>query len=91
MSEYKDSLDDFLESRNIDLSNTDTQQKVVIPQSVWLDVTQDIVEPTWLLKYQGVGFSPLGDIQVVRGMEGNGKSMLLTILYSGSQRNGGKR
>ena len=82
MSEYKDSLDDFLESRNIDLSNTDTQQKVVIPQSVWLDVTQDIVEPTWLLKYQGVGFSPLGDIQVVRGMEGNGKSMLLTILMA---------
>lgn len=82
MSEYKDSLDEFLESRNIDLSNTDTQQKVVIPQSVWLDVTQDIVEPTWLLKYQGVGFSPLGDIQVVRGMEGNGKSMLLTILMA---------
>lgn len=82
MSEYKDSLDDFLESRNIDLSNTDTQQKVVIPQSCWLDVTQDIVEPTWLLKYQGVGFSPLGDIQVVRGMEGNGKSMLLTILMA---------
>lgn len=82
MSEYKDSLDDFLESRNIDLSNTETTQKVVIPQSVWLDVTQDIVEPTWLLKYQGVGFSPLGDIQVVRGMEGNGKSMLLTILMA---------
>ena len=82
MSEYKDSLDEFLESRNIDLSNTDKQQKVVIPQSVWLDVTQDIVEPTWLLKYQGVGFSPLGDIQVVRGMEGNGKSMLLTILMA---------
>ena len=82
MSEYKDSLDEFLESRNIDLSNTDTQQKVVIPQSVWLDVTQDIVEPTWLLKYQGVGFSPLGDIQVVRGMEGNGKSMLLTVLMA---------
>lgn len=82
MSEYKDSLDDFLESRNIDLSNTDTQQKVVIPQSCWLDITQDIVEPKWLLKYQGVGFSPLGDIQVVRGMEGNGKSMLLTILMA---------
>ena len=82
MSEYKDSLDEFLESRNIDLSNTDKQQKMVIPQSVWLDVTQDIVEPTWLLKYQGVGFSPLGDIQVVRGMEGNGKSMLLTILMA---------
>lgn len=82
MSEYKDSLDDFLESRNIDLSNADTQQKVVIPQSCWLDITQDIVEPKWLLKYQGVGFSPLGDIQVVRGMEGNGKSMLLTILMA---------
>ena len=81
MSEYRDSLDEFLESRNIDLSNTETK-KVVIPQSVWLDVTQDIVEPTWLLRYQGVGFSPLGDIQVVRGMEGNGKSMLLTILMA---------
>lgn len=81
MSEYRDSLDEFLESRNIDLSNTETK-KVDIPQSVWLDVTQDIVEPTWLLRYQGVGFSPLGDIQVVRGMEGNGKSMLLTILMA---------
>lgn len=82
MSEYKSPLDEFLEERNIDLSNSDNKQKVVIPQTVWLDVTQDIVEPTWLLRYQGVGFSPLGDIQVVRGMEGNGKSMLLTILMA---------
>ena len=82
MSEYKNSLDEFLEERNIDLSNSDNKQKVVIPTTVWLDVTQDIIEPTWLLRYQGVGFSPLGDIQAVRGMEGNGKSMLLTILMA---------
>lgn len=82
MSEYKNSLDEFFEERNIDLSNSDNKQKVVIPQTVWLDVTQNIIAPTWLLRYQGVGFSPLGDIQVVRGMEGNGKSMLLTILMA---------
>ena len=82
MSEYKDSLDDFLESRNIDLSNTDTQQKVVIPQSCWLDVTKDIQATKFLLKFHGIGFSPLGDIQVLRGMEGNGKSMLFVILMA---------
>lgn len=82
MSEYKNSLDEFLEERNIDLSNSDNKQKVAIPTTVWLDVTQDIIEPTWLLRYQGVGFSPLGDVQAVRGMEGNGKSMLLTILMA---------
>ena len=82
MSEYKSPLDEFIEENNIDLSNSDNKQKVVIPQSCWLDVTMDIAEPTWLLRYQGVGFSPLGDIQIVRGMEGNGKSMLLTILMS---------
>lgn len=82
MSEYKNSLDEFLEERNIDLSNSDNKQKVAIPQSCWLDVTKDIEATQYLLKYKGVGFSPLGDIQVLRGMEGNGKSMLFVILMS---------
>lgn len=84
MSEHQQggSLDAFLEKRGITIDNVEQPEKVEIPKECWLDVTQDIVEPTWLLKYQGVGFSPLGDIQVVRGMEGNGKSMLLTILMA---------
>ena len=84
MSEHQQggSLDAFVEANGITVDNIEQPVKVEIPKECWLDVTQDIVEPTWLLKYQGVGFSPLGDIQVVRGMEGNGKSMLLTILMA---------
>lgn len=84
MSEHQQggSLDAFVEANGITVDNNEQPERVEIPKECWLDVTQDIVEPTWLLKYQGVGFSPLGDIQVVRGMEGNGKSMLLTILMA---------
>ena len=84
MSEHQQggSLDAFVEANGITVDNNEQPVKVEIPKECWLDVTQDIIAPTWLLRYQGVGFSPLGDIQVVRGMEGNGKSMLLTILMA---------
>ena len=86
MSETRDysvnPLDAFVEANGITVDNTEQPVKVEIPKECWLDVTQEITAPTWLLRYQGVGFSPLGDIQVVRGMEGNGKSMLLTILMA---------
>ena len=84
MSEHQQggSLDAFVEANGITVDNTEQPVKVEIPKECWLDVTQEITAPTWLLRYQGVGFSPLGDIQVVRGMEGNGKSMLLTILMA---------
>ena len=84
MSEHQQggSLDAFVEANGITVDNIEQPVKVEIPKECWLDVTQDIIAPTWLLRYQGVGFSPLGDIQVVRGMEGNGKSMLLTILMA---------
>ena len=76
------SLDAFLEKRGITIDNVEQPEKVEIPKDCWLDVTQELIEPTWLLRYQGIGFSPLGDIQVLRGMEGHGKSMLFTILMS---------
>ena len=84
MSEHQQggSLDAFVEANGITVDNAEQPVKVEIPKECWLDVTQEITAPTWLLRYQGVGFSPLGDIQVVRGMEGNGKSMLLTILMA---------
>lgn len=83
MSEKKKfSLDADLEKCGDNVSNEQPTEKVDIPQSCWLDVTEDIVEPKWLLKHNGIGFSPLGDIQVLRGMEGNGKSFLFTILMA---------
>lgn len=78
----KFSLDADLEKCGDNVSNEQPTEKVDIPQSCWLDVTEDIVEPKWLLKHNGIGFSPLGDIQVLRGMEGNGKSFLFTILMA---------
>ena len=84
MSEHQQggSLDAFVEANGITVDNIEQPERVEIPKDCWLDVTQELIEPTWLLKYQGIGFSPLGDIQVLRGMEGHGKSMLFTILMS---------
>lgn len=83
MSEKKKfSLDADLEKLGDNVSNEQPTEKVDIPQSCWLDVTEDIVEPKWLLKLNGVGFSPIGDIQALRGMEGNGKSFYFTILMA---------
>ena len=84
MSEHQQggSLDAFVEANGITVDNIEQPERVEIPKDCWLDVTQELIEPTWLLRYQGIGFSPLGDIQVLRGMEGHGKSMLFTILMS---------
>ena len=82
MGDINKSLDAFLAERGVTVDNNEQPVKVEIPKECWLDVTQDIEETRFLLSYNGVGFSPLGDIQVLKGVEGNGKSFLFTLFMA---------
>lgn len=48
----------------------------------WVDVSQDYEEEMYLLTLDGIGFSPLGDIQAITGREKNGKTFVLVQLMA---------
>ena len=60
----------------------------------WVDVSLDFEEALYLLSLNGVGFSPIGDIQAITGREKNGKTFVLVQLMAailGSSATGGLR
>lgn len=60
----------------------DINETLDAPVLNWLDMRKDYPEPQYLLRYNGVGFAPLGDIQVMRAEAKNGKTFTFTILMA---------
>lgn len=54
----------------------------------WLDFTEPYVQPKWTLSHNGVPFANLGELHVITGKSGNGKtsfmSMLMAAILKGS-------
>ena len=54
----------------------------VIPDDKWLDFTQEYVKPNFALSFRGRPFARLGDVQIVSGQAGHGKSMLFSQIIT---------
>ena len=48
----------------------------------WLDFTEAYIRPNFLLSFRGRPFARMGDVQVISGQAGHGKSMLLCQLIT---------
>ena len=59
-----------------------------IAPSEWLDFTEAYTSPNFALSFRGRSFARLGDVQIISGQAGHGKSMLfsqiITALLKGS-------
>ena len=48
----------------------------------WLDFTEPYTKPNFLLSFRGRPFARVGDVQIISGQAGNGKSMLFSQIIT---------
>ena len=65
-----------------DFLSADEWFGTVIPDDKWLDFTQEYVKPNFALSFRGRPFARLGDVQIVSGQAGHGKSMLFSQIIT---------
>lgn len=65
-----------------DFLKSDEWFGTVIPDDKWLDFTQEYVKPNFALSFRGRPFARLGDVQIVSGQAGHGKSMLFSQIIT---------
>lgn len=53
-----------------------------IAPSEWLDFTEAYTSPNFALSFRGRPFARLGDVQIISGQAGNGKSMLFSQIIT---------
>lgn len=93
MSDKKLSLDLDLEKSGDLVSNEQPTRRYDLRPN-WIDPAVNYPAPRYLFTFNGVGFSPLGGIQVITGHRKNGKSFFLVQLMAaalGSSKLGGLR
>ena len=86
------SLDAFVEANGITIDNNEQPTKRYDLSPNWVDPAINYPPPRYLFTYNGVGFSPLGGLQVITGHRKNGKSFFLVQLMAaalGSRKLGG--
>ena len=91
MSDRKLSLDADLEKSGDIVSNEQPTKKYDL-SSNWVNPSVNYPPPRYLFSYNGVGFSPLGGLQVITGHRKNGKSFFMAQLMAaalGSRKLGG--
>lgn len=96
MSEHQQggSLDAFVEANGITVDNNEQPTKKYDLSPNWVDPAINYPPPRYLLTYNGVGFSPLGAMQVITGHRKNGKSFFTVQIMAaalGSAKLGGLR
>lgn len=78
MSDIVQSPTSFLAENGESVSNEQQKQRVEVPESTRYTAARPMVLPKFALKMCGVGFMPVGDIQVLNGQAGHGKSFSLS-------------
>ena len=53
-----------------------------IPADKWLDFTEEYTRPNFALSFRGRPFARIGDVQIVSGQAGHGKSMLFSQIIT---------
>ena len=53
-----------------------------IAPSEWLDFTEAYTSPDFALSFRGRSFARLGDVQIISGQAGHGKSMLFSMIIT---------
>ena len=96
MSEHQQggSLDAFVEANGITVDNNEQPTKKYDLSQNWVDPSIEYPPPRYLFTYNGVGFSPLGGMQVITGHRKNGKSFFTVQIMAaalGSTKLGGLR
>lgn len=71
------------------VAETDRYQQLLA--KYWIDYSRDYPEPHYLLRYNGVDFSPLGGLQSVTGQQKNGKTFLMAMLMAAVLEPGSER
>ena len=56
--------------------------EAVISDNEWLDFTEAYTKPNFALSFRGRPFARLGDVQVISGQAGHGKSMLFSQIIT---------
>ena len=87
-------LDAFVEANGITVDNNEQPTKKYDLSPNWVNLSIEYPQPRWLFTYNGVGFSPLGGVQIITGHRKNGKSFFLAQLMAaalGSTKLGGLR
>lgn len=81
MSDYRDNpLEAYFEEEGLPIDNNGTKRYDLSPN--WVDPAINYPPPRYLFTYNGVGFSPLGGLQVITGHRKNGKSFFMVQLMA---------
>lgn len=95
MGDYRDNpLETFFEEEGLPIDNNEQPKKQYDLSENWVDPSINYPPPRYLLTYNGVGFSPLGAMQVITGHRKNGKSFFTVQIMAaalGSTKLGGLR
>lgn len=65
-----------------DFLKADEWYDTVISDNEWLDFTEAYTKPNFALSFRGRPFARLGDVQVISGQAGHGKSMLFSQIIT---------
>ena len=95
MGDYRDNpLETFFEEEGLPIDNSEQPKRLYDLSGNWVDPAINYPPPRYLFTYNGVGFSPLGGMQVITGHRKNGKSFFTVQIMAaalGSTKLGGLR
>ena len=76
------SADELKAQQPPDFLKNDEWFGTVINKDEWLDFKEAYTKPNFLLSFRGRPFARMGDVQVISGQAGHGKSMLLSQIIT---------